>query len=159
MKTKNKVKKIILVIIGLIASLIVGISGDMVSENEIPTVMEIVIYAILLIASVCYLHWLFQYFLIPISELDTDEKSSLKKRTSRYTSPSLNSLGYFFICLYIFELLIIHFKPESAENEINFVFIGLFFIFLGVFEKTRAVVRILINRLSEIRKNIEQASL
>ncbi len=153
------VKRILLGVLGFLAWIQIGISGDMLQVPRKDFTAGCFIYPALLIASVVYLNWLFRVFLMPLSHLGAEQRQTLKQQAvaqySRGFLAGTVGFGYFLLALYAFGFLA---NLRGQPTTPNLALPGVFFILLGTLAQVRGLVRHLSGCvLSQTGKSIEQA--
>ena len=123
----------------------IGFSGEMMRIATPPGRNDYV-YALLLVLSVVYLHWILRTFLMPIKQLPQPKAKELQDvvfaRTAKGFYAGTIGTGYFLPAIHVFALL-----DRNASHRPDFLFLALFLIALGTFAQTRAVVENLCNAL------------
>lgn len=132
-------KDIVLAILGFGACITIAISDDML-KLERPLTTDGVIYAVALVLSVVYIHWILRRFLLPFQRLHKDEIKKVHDfYTRRYAKGFLAGtigLGYFLLGLHVLALL-----DRSISTRPSFLASAIFFIALGTLAQARAAVQ------------------
>ena len=136
-------KKIILTIAGLTACLMIGISDQMM-ETDTPSYM----YAVLLILSVSFLHWVLHTYLMPLRQLPKTKVRELRNPTQAKYEKGFNvgtaGVGYALLLLHAYALL-----DRSTSDRSSVLSLAIFLIMMGTFSKTRTVVENLCKACAE----------
>jgi hypothetical protein len=137
-------KHVVLGLLGLIAWMQLGISGEMLRVPREQFTTGHFAYPAVLLASVVYLHWLFRVSLMPLSHLGREQQATLRQQAlSQYWKGFLAGtvgLGYVLLALYICGYFTgLRVQPETP----NLVWPGVFFIGLGTLAQVRGLVRLL----------------
>jgi hypothetical protein len=101
-------------------------------------------------ASVVYLHYLMAHYLIPLHEIEANQRDTLLKGAHDYYSSSFFkgtiATGYVFLGIYIILYL------ATPRSVLNFLIPAIFLIALGVFAKSRGVTLQLIKHVVAAQK-------
>ena len=137
-------KQFALGVLGLMAWVQIGISGEMLQvPRERFTTGHFAYPALLLVSSV-YLHWAFRAFLMPLSHVDWEQRQKLTQQALAHYSKGFLAgtvgLGYVLVALYIFEFYV---GLRDQPTTPNLIWPGVFFIALGTLAQVRGLVRYL----------------
>jgi len=154
-KQISTVKNIALVLVGLAAWVMIGISDRMVEIDKWPA-SEVYTYAALLLVSVIYLQWALNAYLVPRKQLSHSHAEKLQAAISTYSkshSAGCIGAGYFFLGFHILFILL-----RETPYRPSFLNMALFFIALGTLGKARAAVKFLCSEFeNRDNKSIEHA--
>ena len=148
-KIKNLALKIFLILFGFYAVFNIAMSNAMLESCMDLPLIERIHYAFLLSLSIFYLHIGAQAFLIPLCGLDKKSRNEILRKASQKVTKGLMAIGYYFVFAYLVSFLGNDARlVECVDDNIH---IGLFLIGLGILEKTRAVVKVLLKKAYENR--------
>jgi hypothetical protein len=139
-------RKIVLDNLAFVAWMVIAISGSVHRDRPAELAMADLVYAVLLVASVIYWHWLLRAFLLPLSGMSKVAQAALSSRAlGQYRIgffAGTIGFGYFCLALHVFGFFMD--RPGKA-NDSSFALVAIFFIGLGVLAQARSLILSLIH--------------
>jgi hypothetical protein len=151
----KRLKDIIKCIVFLLSIMIVVASREVFKTNA--TDISFLIYPLILLGSVGFIHWFVWHHFMPFSELSEEFKKELLEQSQISYRKSFfagcNGLGYFLVLISISTYMISYSDKSIGDMPVNFPIYGVVLIMIGILVKTHGLLRYLIKEKLEQRKS------